>query len=249
MPPNTIEVAVIPDISVVDMKPQKPNLDQTQVSDDGYKLQIFQSSLNLFTHILIGATVGICLMFAFRNGVPLSATNMHIVLCVIGYQLLMAEAILSLAPENGWSAKLTLLHKRRAHWVLQIAGSALAIIGSIIKILDKNVHWNTLHGQFALVALIFTGVSLVNGLSSLYAYELRRVIPGNLSRLTHICFGTVAFAAAAISLCYGMDKGSFRNWATPSFAYTIMSFVATLTFITIISPLLTFGRKSLNFIK
>lgn len=60
----------------------------------------------------------------------------------------MAEAILSLSPDNGWSSKLTLVDRRRAHWILQVVGSLLAIVGSIIKFLDKNTHWTTYHGQF-----------------------------------------------------------------------------------------------------
>lgn len=60
----------------------------------------------------------------------------------------MAQAILSLSNENGWSFHLKFMDKRRAHWILQIIGSGLAIGGSFHKILDKNVHWNSLHGQF-----------------------------------------------------------------------------------------------------
>lgn len=60
----------------------------------------------------------------------------------------MAEAILSLCPHNGWSANLRLFDKKVAHMVLQVLGSGLAIAGSFIKIIDKSVHWNTLHGQF-----------------------------------------------------------------------------------------------------
>lgn len=60
----------------------------------------------------------------------------------------MAESILSLYSENGWSTKLRLVDKRRAHWILQILGSGIALAGNFIKIVDKNVHWNTYHGQF-----------------------------------------------------------------------------------------------------
>lgn len=60
----------------------------------------------------------------------------------------MAEAILSLSPHNGWSAHLKLVDKRRAHWILQILGSVLAIAGSVVKFVNKNSHWNTYHGQF-----------------------------------------------------------------------------------------------------
>lgn len=53
-------------------------------SANEYKLRTFLSSLNLLAHILIGAVTGISMIFAFRNGVPLEVTPLHIVLCVIG---------------------------------------------------------------------------------------------------------------------------------------------------------------------
>ncbi|PZC77755.1 hypothetical protein B5X24_HaOG202999 [Helicoverpa armigera] len=208
-----------------------------------YRLKTFQISLNLLSHILIGIIVGVAITFACRGGLPLNATSIHIVLCVIGYQLLMAQAILSLSPHNSWSAHLKMVDKRRAHWVLQILGSVLAIVGSFIKIVDKPIHWNSYHGQFALVALVFTVVSMVNGLTSLYAYELRKFIPAKLSKLTHICFGVVGFATAGISLCYGMDKASFKTWAGLANTYTLIGFVGAFTAIIIIAPLITFFSK------
>lgn len=60
----------------------------------------------------------------------------------------MAQATLSLTSQNGWSTRLKLVDKRRAHWILQLVGSIMAIVGSIIKSLDKPVNFNTLHGKF-----------------------------------------------------------------------------------------------------
>ncbi|XP_013191502.1 uncharacterized protein LOC106135684 [Amyelois transitella] len=213
--------------------------------DSDVKLKTFNNSLNILSHILIGCTVAISVLYTFREG-TMSATRMHIILCVLGYQLLMAESILSLSPHNSWSSSLKLVHKRRAHWILQILGSGLAIAGSIIIYMHKTVHWNTLHGQFALVAVVFTCVSFINGLSSLYAYELRRFIPGILSKITHILFGTVAFVTASISLCYGFDKRSFRNWSTSEMADTFIAFTAIFTFVIIVNPLIVFFDKTVK---
>ncbi|XP_045773498.1 uncharacterized protein LOC123872939 [Maniola jurtina] len=217
---------------------------------DNYALRIFQSTLNLLAHILIGIVVGVCIVFAFRNGLPLNMTNMHIVLCVTGYQLLMAEGILALCPHNSWSAGLRLVDKRRTHTILQIMGSALAIAGSVLKMLDKTNNFNTIHGQFGLVAMVFTTVSLVNGLTSLYAYELRKCIPGNFSKIPHIIFGVVAFVAALICLCYGLDYGFFKNWTGINqhhgFAYAMMGMAATLTFIIIVNPMITAFNKTVR---
>lgn len=100
-----------------------------------------------------------------------------------------------------------------------------------------------------LAAVVFTSVSLVNGCASLYAYELRKCIPGILSKLTHICFGTVAFVMASVCLCYGIDKGSFRNALSTRFADSLIIMTGTLTTIVIINPLLTFYVKFSGAIK
>lgn len=53
-----------------------------------YGWLICQTTLNMIGRLCIGIVVGICLAFAFRNGVPLNVTNQHIVLCVIGVSTL-----------------------------------------------------------------------------------------------------------------------------------------------------------------
>ncbi|XP_061718078.1 uncharacterized protein LOC133525732 [Cydia pomonella] len=247
MPPNVTDPPIYHDPQIVFNETEKNHQPPTPSSaaKDVYNLNIFQSSLNQLAHILIGMTVGVILLFALRNGLPVGATPQHIILCVLGYHLLMAQAILSLSPHNGWSSRLKLVHKRRAHWILQVLGSGLALAGCFIKILDKSVHWETLHGRFALVSMVFTSVSMVNGLVSLYANELRglRLLP-SLSKLTHICFGIVGFSAASITLCYGLDKAFFRSWASDNFTTAIIVFVATFTTIIIINPFITFFNKS-----
>lgn len=217
-----------------------------------YHLRTFQVSLNLLSHILVGIIVGVILVFVFRLPKPIGDTPIHIILCVLGYQLLMAQAILSLSPYNTWSTHLKLQDKKRAHTVLQIVGSALAIAGSFVKIMDKYnnsnaVNWDTLHGIFALIALVFTAASLINGLTSLYAYELRKCLPSKLSKITHICFGIVAFLAANISLCYGFEKGMFRSWIVVAnsdpVVNTMITFTALLTGIILVAPLISFFQK------
>ncbi|CAF4855439.1 unnamed protein product [Pieris macdunnoughi] len=211
---------------------------------ENYPLKVFQATLNILSHLLIGIVVGISLIFAFRNGLPLNENSQHIILCVLGYQLLMAESILSLSADNGWSGVLRFKDKRRAHSILQVVGSAMAVTGSIILMLSKTQNFNTLHGQFGLAAMVFTTVSLVNGVTSLYAFEWRRFCPGNISKLTHICFGVVAFGSASISLCYGFDYVFFRRWATNNFTDTLIGCTACFTAIIIINPVINFAKKS-----
>lgn len=73
---------------MVALDPEAMNGPKTEDSGtDSYPLRIFQSTLNLLAHVLIGIVVGVCIMFAFRNGVPTGSTNVHIVFCVIGVSI------------------------------------------------------------------------------------------------------------------------------------------------------------------
>ncbi|CAD0197766.1 unnamed protein product [Chrysodeixis includens] len=205
-----------------------------------YHLQTLKTVLNTLAHMLIGLVVILTLFFAFYFGLPTYMPNVHVCLSILGYQFLMAQGILSLCPHNMWSAHLTLAHRKRIHWILQIMGSVLAIAGSALYIEFKTVHWDTLHGQFGLVALVFTIASLINGLTSLYAHEFRKVIPGKLSKVTHICFGVVAYAASSISLCYAYDKFFFKLFIADINAYVLMGFTGLMTAIIILNPTIAF---------
>lgn len=58
----------------------------------------------------------------------------------------MAEACLALAP-GSWASNFTLIDQRRVHWILQLVGSILAIVGSILKSIDNVRNWDSLHGR------------------------------------------------------------------------------------------------------
>lgn len=77
MPPNTIEAIPYTESKIIS-HPVKQPIPQIQY---GYGCQIVN---NMIGRLCIGIIVGICIAFAFRNGVPNNATNQHIVLCVIG---------------------------------------------------------------------------------------------------------------------------------------------------------------------
>lgn len=81
MPPNPVEPFNIEN----ENENKFPSTSNHKENDSGrYYLKIFQSSLSLIAHILIGTVIGLCLVFAFQNGLPLGATRLHIVLCVVG---------------------------------------------------------------------------------------------------------------------------------------------------------------------
>ncbi|XP_049874949.1 uncharacterized protein LOC126373037 [Pectinophora gossypiella] len=213
---------------------RQADCDESQVSRfSGTTWNVFGATIHYLVQTLVGACVCVTMWFAFKT-VPVNAYQLHIGLSVIGYQLLMAHGIICLRS-SGWSF-LSVKHRRRVHWILQLLGSVIAIAGSAVMINEKSIHFNTVHGKLALAALIFTCASLINGLTSLYSVELRRFIPWKLSKISHIILGTAAFALSSACLVFGYNKNSFKKWASEEFAYVLIGVVITYTAVVIIAP-------------
>ncbi|KAI8420128.1 hypothetical protein MSG28_008707 [Choristoneura fumiferana] len=109
---------------------------------------------------------------------------------LMNYIIMMAQAVLTFSPHNGWSLSLSYHDKKDYHWVMQVIGAILAITGSSIRI--------------SLIAMILTCISLVGGVINLYSE--RTVV----TKLLHSGAGTLTLVSAFIGLCLGFDKTIFR---------------------------------------
>ncbi|XP_072949954.1 uncharacterized protein [Epargyreus clarus] len=200
-----------------------------------YGLRIFTASVHTLAYLLIGACTFVVLWFAFKSS-PITVFHLHIILCVIGYQLLISFGILSLNSYGGWSTPLTMVHRRRTHWILQLIGSGLAIAGSVLMMRQKTVNFNSVHGKLALTALIITCISLMNGVMTLYRVGISRVIPARVFKTSHYFLGTAAFAISSVCLIFGYNKKSFQEWASDELSYVMMGMTAAYTLIVIAKP-------------
>ncbi|KAJ2951837.1 hypothetical protein O0L34_g14001 [Tuta absoluta] len=212
--------------------------------------KVLNAKMHAVVQTLIGANVGVSLWFAFKSK-PISAFQLHVGLCVIGYQLLMAHGVLCLRSP-GWST-LGLKLRRRVHWILQLSGSILAIAGSALMIKEKSdagrAHFTSLHAKLALAALVFTIASLINGLLSLYVVELRHLIPAKVSKISHIILGTAAFTASSASLAFGFKKHSFVEWASLELANVMVGIVIVYTGLIIVVPVYNVLRMAVSRVK
>ncbi|CAD0197765.1 unnamed protein product [Chrysodeixis includens] len=209
-----------------------------------FKVSMF--SWNVFLHVLMGIIVGIPLAYAFsfvKDNQSFSI-YLHILLLVPGFQLLMGQSFLGLAPFNAWSTELNTVEKRRAHWIIALLSSILVIIGSFYVMVFKTVNFYSLHGKFGLVALVFTIVNLFTGVGALFPTQFKRVwVPPSLSKITHLVFGIVAFATSGISLCYSYDKNAFKNWIGAEAAMGTIVITGLFTAFLCINPVYTTYKR------
>lgn len=128
------------------------------------------------------------------------------------YQVLMAEGILTLYSANTWTRMTTKKTKTTLHWLMQVAGSALAITGNVIEIRAKEQnHFVSIHAKLGLVSFVFLVVSMLNGVLSLFSVDLKRFVKPVYNKLFHSTMSVVCFVTGMVSLIYGYETGFIQR--------------------------------------
>ncbi|KAG7301462.1 hypothetical protein JYU34_014420 [Plutella xylostella] len=166
---------------------------------------------NTITHMVIGGVTLVAIVFALRPGFS-DDFRQHIIMCTVGYIMLMCEAVLTFNSNNAWSHTLYHSQKKVAHLAVQVAGSSLALAGCIIRISGYGgKHFSTAHGVTGWLAFILTFISLIGGVLNLYLKQHDKII-----KICHASLGSATLILAATTLCLGFDKQLFRLFASDS---------------------------------
>ncbi|XP_075981324.1 uncharacterized protein LOC142979961 [Anticarsia gemmatalis] len=126
--------------------------------------------------------------------------SIHIVLCTMGYFILMTQAVMAFSP-YGWANNLEYEKKKIIHLAFQVFGSILAIAGSIVKFADSDASFDSAHGICGFLAMLLTIITLIGGvLNFLFSNKMNN----NLMKILHSCCGTVTLMFAFISLVFAL---------------------------------------------
>ncbi|GAB0094711.1 hypothetical protein DMENIID0001_100360 [Sergentomyia squamirostris] len=181
--------------------------------------------INLFNnvnHILVGFVCIYITYGAFKTGY--SILTLHAILCTLGYQLLMAEGILALAPGNVWSYFFTRRTKTILHWILQAIGALFALVGMIVEYRNRNRHFGSLHSKLGLASGCFLIVTLINGVTNLYSNEMSKFIRPVFQRFFHNLVALTTFVLGMASLYYGYEKRWVRSIASVEICWMLKIF-------------------------
>lgn len=201
-----------------------------------------QLLLNTLNHVLIGFVFVYTVWVCYKNGFQLIFT-WHVMLCVFGFHVLMAESILAFYSSCSWAVALTQPQRKTTHWVMQVVGAGSIIIGIALEIYYRETknkkHFSSPHSILGLVALILLVISMFNGLGSLYAVELRKRIKPMYIKLSHHFIGLACFVIGMASLIIGYDKKIFRNNSTPEMQVTLRAMTILVIFLSVLGVLRT----------
>ncbi|KAJ8717890.1 hypothetical protein PYW07_005820 [Mythimna separata] len=167
-------------------------------------------TVNVLTHVLIFLTVLICILFSCNSTVGLY--ELHIILCVLGYQFFMCQGTLIMSQYNSWSMYISRRYKKHIHWSMQVLAAILVTIGTAFIIQMKSVHFTSIHGKLGLAALVCCLASLLNGLLAMYPRKLSSCISVFWIRFFHYVTGIASLFLATGSLCAAFEYRSFKVW-------------------------------------
>lgn len=111
-------------------------------------IEIASNIINTLNHCMISIASVYMTYLAIKA--PYRLHNLHVIFTTLGFQLLMAEAILVFYANNTWSNLLRRPVKNHVHWILQAIGAALNIAGMVIEIYIKDwkLKWTNNHVIF-----------------------------------------------------------------------------------------------------
>ncbi|XP_018312179.1 probable ascorbate-specific transmembrane electron transporter 2 isoform X2 [Mycetomoellerius zeteki] len=113
--------------------------------------RIVFSTMDTINHVLI---VLVTLYIVYHAAKEYSVTNVHVILCTIGYVLLMSEATLVLASDNMLTASLSRHVNKHLHWIFQTIGLILILVGVSVMYNAKSVHFLSIHSITGISSLV-----------------------------------------------------------------------------------------------
>lgn len=198
--------------------------------------------LNTINHVFIGIIFVYTCWICYRNGFELIFT-WHVILCMFGFHVLMAESIMVFYSGTTWAQAFTQPQRRTIHWVMQVIGSICIIVGIGLEIYFRETknkrHFSSPHSILGLVSLILLVLSMCNGVGSLYAVELRRRIKPIYLKLSHHFIGLACFVLGMAAVVLGYDKRIYTSNSTPEIQITLKVLTVVVIFLSVLGVLRT----------
>ncbi|KAL4721034.1 hypothetical protein ACJJTC_009963 [Scirpophaga incertulas] len=108
--------------------------------------------------MLLGATVVTILYFTLSMRLKLME-SLHVILCILGYQLCYPLAIMMLSHKNGASALMNEVDRQKQHLMLLVIGLLCGFVGGVLSLIhDGNFKLSlSPHSLTGFGLLVLTG--------------------------------------------------------------------------------------------
>lgn len=192
--------------------------------------RIFISAMDAINHALI---IGVTGYLVYYSAKKYTVTNVHVILCTIGYVLLMSEAIVVLAGDNILTCHFSRRANKHLHWILQAVGLIFNLVGVSLMINAKTVHFRSIHGITGITSLVIVCAVTIFGYPVWIAWKLRKFVRPVVTKFLHNFLGNAGFVIGMVSQCYGYRKKWIYRMGEVEYADDVLLVLTAL--ITILS--------------
>ncbi|CAG9830125.1 unnamed protein product [Diabrotica balteata] len=181
------------------------------------KERIFHVTEILFQQMLAVFVLLVFWQLFISNSPANNKGTWHVVLCVMGFALCMAEGVQIFRHESVVTFGHTREEKKMAHMIVMAFAFICITIGISLKISQKEdfnlEHFSSTHGVLGLIAWILSFIAVLGGVFSMY-FRNTSISP-RVVKLCHIFLGITTYALGVACLCYGLEYlmgGRGRGW-------------------------------------
>ncbi|XP_045525342.1 transmembrane reductase CYB561D2-like [Pieris brassicae] len=189
------------------------------------------SYMNLINNSAALIFNGIIIYCCFRDGVSLF--SFHPILMSMGWLIFMCSAVNAVTPGDFATEWMPIRLRSARHWVLQLVAATIILTGFIIiminKIINDKPHFVSLHAKFGLAAIIFTFLTSLGGLTTLYSLKLKDYLAPIYIKVIHASVGLITLCLGVITIVLG----NFSNWWTFGEVLRFLSIILVLIVLTL----------------
>ncbi|VEN57110.1 unnamed protein product [Callosobruchus maculatus] len=162
---------------------------------------VFQQVLAVFVLLILWEV--------FKFHALASLHTWHIIMCVLGVALCMAEGVQFYRKETIVSFGSTRDSKVLGHGSVMGLAFVMILIGVSLKIQDKidngRNHFATTHSKLGLSTWIIAFVAVLGGLVSANSLRFSSIGKPSIIKLVHLSLGVTAYILGVITLGYGIS--------------------------------------------
>jgi len=202
---------------------------------------------NVSVHAALSGLILFVTYICFYEGTVLF--SWHPSLMLIGFLVLMTEAILSFNPINLPTRELSYKSRVFLHWILQAVSTCAITASFTIIILNKisigKNHFTSNHGKVGLTTIILTGISVTFGILAKYSYQFRHYLRPLNMKMIHSVLAICCYILALTTISLGLLSPWFLENVSYSWIYGLIAVVVYIGQYTILKPFLTLSKKVL----
>ncbi|KAJ6646071.1 putative transmembrane reductase [Pseudolycoriella hygida] len=194
---------------------------------------------NVTVHAALSAVTCFVTYICFYKGMVLF--SWHPTLMLIGFLVLMTEAMLTFNPINLPTRELGYRSRVFVHWVLQVVSTCAITASFVIIILNKihlgKNHFTSNHGKVGLTTIIMSGVSVGFGILAKFSYQFRHYLPLNM-KMIHSVLAICCYILAIAAISLGLLTPWFLENVSYPWIYGLIGVVVYVGQYTILKPFL-----------